>query len=775
VIPPATGSPQADRRIGWAVALFLLAVYLFTAAFRFRSIDELAVFGVTRSLLGHGGVETDILFWRMAELGKSTVIVSGADGHYYGVKDLLPSLLGLPFVWLARLSDISPVRVVTLLTPVVTALTGALLHRLVRWWNYRRVSAVLAALLFGMATLAWPYAETFFTQSLAALGLVLAIYGTARAATEERPAVAALAGLGIGLGVGSALPTIITLPVYPAYILVLLFRRCGKFSRAFRRALPLWIAFGLTAGVILVLLGYYNWLRFGDPFQSAYQQGGALTRFSWRYVPTALFGLLLSTPRGLLWYVPLVSLAPVGLLVGWRHGRRGQLWLPLTQFILFFGLVSTYDEWWGGLAWGPRLLIPAMPALVIMTVPLLEALDRTRPRIPVILTSAVLSVSFLTQLLATVTENVRHAEGLLFPYFKAITPPIGRPLIPAFLVDPRWLPQARVVGLASRSEWDTLWLAGDRPDWPLFAALLGSLLLALVWLLAAGRKGPSSAGLAFQGFASLALAAWMVARYPAAPAEFQNGPGERAPEIDQLVAAARSVAAPGDGFVVLLPYAFLQWIDATILPVPDFGLPLENPLDPAAVRLLQTASSEHNRLWLVSEISPFDPADGVQPWLAGRGYVGDRAWFGNYRLESFTFPPSELRLGGLAQVFGADQFTLVGYAVERGDEWLNVWLRWQAVIGGNPDYTVTVQLLDSTGSLVAQHDGIPGGGFAPTSSWSAGRIVDDRHSITLTPAVAPGRYQLIVALYSSDGTRLPVPGGLNSAASLGLVDLSPSP
>jgi hypothetical protein len=406
---------------------------------------------------------------------------------------------------------------------------------------------------------------------------------------------------------------------------------------------------------------------------------------------------------------------------------------------------------------------------------MLEILARTRSRPPVILTSVVLSVSFLTQLLSTVTENVRHAEGLLFPLFKAITPPIGGPLIPDFLADLRWLPQPRVVGLASRGEWDTLWLAGDRPDWALFAALLISVLLGLVWLLAAARARGVSAGLAVQGFGSLALSAWMVARYPVAPAEFANGPGSRPPELEQLVVAADRAAVPGDGFVVLLPYAFLHWIDATVLPVPDFGLPLENPLDPAAISLLQTACSEHNRLWLVSEISPYDPTDGLQSWLAAHGFAGDRRWFGDYRLESFTFPASEPHLGGLPHVFGADQFALVEYAVERGEEWLNVWLRWQALACGNADYTVTVQLLDSTGSLVAQHDGIPGGGFAPTSSWPTGRTVDDRHSVALPPALEPGPYQLIVALYLPDGTRLPVSGALDDAASLGPVDLSPLP
>ena len=389
MIRAAFGPGRIDRNIMWAVVLFLLAVYLLSTALRFHSIDELAVFGVTRSLFGHGGIGTDILYWRVAELGKGTVVIPGADGHYYSIKDVLPSLLGLPLIWLARTFHASPVRAVTLVSPLVTALTGGLLYRLMRWWRYRRPVALLVALLFGVATLAWPYAETFFTQSFAALGLTLALYGTARAAGERSIAMAMVAGLGLGLALGSALPAAITMPIYPAYIVVLLTDTASSLCARLRRALPLWIAFGLGLGFILVVLGYYNWLRFDNPLQTAYQQGGAFARFGWRYVPAALFGLLLSTPRGLVWYVPLVSLVPLALWIGWHKGRRERIWLPLGQFVLLLGLLSTYDEWWGGLAWGPRLLVPAMPALVIVIAPLLDSAVHRSQWAPRLLTSSV--------------------------------------------------------------------------------------------------------------------------------------------------------------------------------------------------------------------------------------------------------------------------------------------------------------------------------------------------------------------------------------------------
>ena len=78
------------------------------------------------------------------------------------------------------------------------------------------------------------------------------------------------------------------------------------------------------------------------------------------------------------------------------------------------------------------------------------------------------------------------------------------------------------------------------------------------------------------------------------------------------------------------------------------------------------------------------------------------------------------------------------------------------------DYTVFVHLLGpfnpATGGPVwAQHDGQPLGGQYPTHSWLTGRVVKDRHVLTLPPDMPPGEYQVEVGLYDlASGMRLPV-------------------
>ena len=84
----------------------------------------------------------------------------------------------------------------------------------------------------------------------------------------------------------------------------------------------------------------------------------------------------------------------------------------------------------------------------------------------------------------------------------------------------------------------------------------------------------------------------------------------------------------------------------------------------------------------------------------------------------------------------------------------NVSLAWRVTGDTERSHNVTVQLLDEGGWIVAQHDGPPASGAAPTSSWVAGEVVLDQHQLSL-PNLVPGRYTLIVALYDSgSGERL---------------------
>ena len=97
-MPPST---LRDRRIALAIALLALAIYLTTTALRFQSIDEVAVFTVARNLAVRASFDGDILYWRQSIMGIGSIVADGFDGHSYVVKDVAPSLLSVPLIWLA--------------------------------------------------------------------------------------------------------------------------------------------------------------------------------------------------------------------------------------------------------------------------------------------------------------------------------------------------------------------------------------------------------------------------------------------------------------------------------------------------------------------------------------------------------------------------------------------------------------------------------------------------------------------------------------------------
>ena len=93
-------------------------------------------------------------------------------------------------------------------------------------------------------------------------------------------------------------------------------------------------------------------------------------------------------------------------------------------------------------------------------------------------------------------------------------------------------------------------------------------------------------------------------------------------------------------------------------------------------------------------------------------------------------------------------------------------------------YTVFSHLIDADGKLVAQFDGEPAGGTAPTTTWKPGATVVDRRAIPLPVDLPPGRYTLRVGMYSQPGLqRLAVaaaPGPVvDNAAQVAEVTVSP--
>jgi len=172
------------------------------------------------------------------------------------------------------------------------------------------------------------------------------------------------------------------------------------------------------------------------------------------------------------------------------------------------------------------------------------------------------------------------------------------------------------------------------------------------------------------------------------------------------------------------------------------------------------------------------PVDQVEDWISDQTYKVGEAWYGRMRLAQYVFPPDD---EGAYQVDertwmtgspSAPRLRLHAYTVHPAPEAdgvavapgqaIYLILDWESEREMKRSYSVTVQVIGPlnprTGNPVwAQHDGVPANQEHPTTGWTPGERVLDKHVIWLDPDAPPGQYVLQVGVYDpGTGQRLDV-------------------
>jgi len=752
--PSPRDARTTDPLIATALALLLLAAYLLTADLRFQSVDELAVFSLARSLTGRGALDVDGLFWTTLYLGEGTVAAPGVDGHLYSLKDPGLSVLITPLLALAYRVGSSPVRTAFLISPLLTALTGALLYLATRDIGFRRGAALLGALTFGLGSMALPYARTLFTQPLAALCLTGATWATYRGFTDRRPWMAFLGGLALGAASTAAIALWVLLPAYALSLIPWEQVRQQRWREALHAALPLLVPFGLGAALFVAGEAAYNTARFGSPFNTGHSETSGLA-FEFDTFLVGSVGQLISLPRGVVWYAPFVLLVPFGAAIMWRSHRRLAALLG-AQAALVFLLYSSWYDWGGGLAWGPRFLVPLMPLLALFVVPLFERLGEAGgPQAARAAVGLVLLASTGVQIAAALVDATASQTDI-FDRLRAITRGGGLAERVAVFTDASALPYPRLVALFEQGEWSVLWMSRGTLDPLLLAALLALVVLAAggLWLACrGGRHRLLGGGLLVQGALSAGAAALMLARYPQAPNGYNSYDPAVLPGLGDVTAILSEQAAPGDGIILLLQDDYIRWSDLYRSQIPEMNFALEAPLPPESAEMLARAAEWYDRVWLVSRGTlRGDPSNGVEAWLGQRAHIGTVLFDDeSISLLTYTFPQAETLAFEPAGVHFGEHIELVEYAwemVRRPDAaWINLTLHWKALADLPGTYSITTQVWTRDWAQIAQHDGQPGGFYAPTTAWQPGEIIEDRHSIQIPADLLPGPYYLHVGVY----------------------------
>ncbi len=281
---------------------------------------------------------------------------------------------GLARVYSGEGVSISPGRArlmawwASLFNGMVTALTAVLIFR----WACRDITDPRTALAvaggYAALTGAFPHGRMFFSEPLAGLGILTALYILLSTKDGEIPRFR------VGLGAGAlyavaVLTRLDSLAVAPPLFLIAALPRPepGESGSSFRiesritkrRLLGFMIPL-LVAGA---LLACYNYVRFGTPFSTGYEDQTEGIKFSTPLL-IGLHGFLFSAGRSLFVFSPILVLAPVGFALMWRKDRLSVVALLSTSGFLLLAM-SLWQNWAGGWDWGPRHLLQILPMLTL--------------------------------------------------------------------------------------------------------------------------------------------------------------------------------------------------------------------------------------------------------------------------------------------------------------------------------------------------------------------------------------------------------------------------
>jgi hypothetical protein len=509
-------------------------------------------------------------------------------------------------------------------------------------------------------------------------------------------------------------------------------------------------AFALPLATGAALLALYNTARYGNPLNTGYL---AEERFDGDWVQ-GILGLLVSPGRGLFLYAPVLLLALPAVTAFWRRHR----FVAALVYAVILGHVLLYGKWFmwhGGYAWGPRFMVPAVPFLVLGSLPAMVWVRHSS-----LWRSALGVLVVLSGLIQVLGLSVH------FELFQTRLLETGLPLFaPITFWDPHYSPLIGQLEFVRLEHLDFVWVAQGSVDWKLLIALLGGSVL-MGWLLVhttrasvARSSGPWKIAGAVTLLIALNAAVLTVAH--------QHWPEDLRHAVEWL----NTHTSAADATVTATPEETTAFTDLYRGHAEVLGLnPGTLARETHALSALQRIAATYEHVWWLPNWLPPAQSD-VERWLTQHGFRVEEHFFPRRegtsegrRLVHYFFPRQPLRVHPVGVTLG-DEIVLQHVATLDTVSWgsvLPVELTWKALRQPAADYRVFVQLLDTMGERLAGADGAPMQSQRPTSHWRPGESLVDRHAVLLLPERSPGDYRLVVGMYLPEsGTRLRTQDGAN--------------
>ncbi len=774
-----------QQRARLLVLLFVLlsSIYMITYSARIESGDTGRFFDAVSSFADFGDFYLDQFAWQFPpqDFGYDIMPLQNAN------VEPLQVILAAPLYIFARIvPGIGLVHTVYLFNVIVVAAAGCVLFIYALALGYSEGTAVLVVVMFGVGTAIFPYTKSFFREPLVLLVLLICGLLIERLRVQRYRSLPLWIAVVIGL-ILLLLAKASSLLAIPALIVIGL----PDLRSVLSRRVLIVLAGLITLAALLVIFfnatsafgGRYNIAHFFTPDAAA-------------YLTTALQAYLLSVGGSIWGTSPVILLALPGMIIlalagRWRYPLA--IVLLVGAFALGYAALNGHN-WFGGLSWPPRFLIPTLPFVMLTTLPILERIRR-QPIWATIVTALLIYGVWVQLSGVTLDWNV----------YSSHLPPEAHGLEEwgGGLNDLRYLRWVITPQLWGSIPLDIAWSVINAPG--MMIAFAGLAIVALIGLIGSLRRAASRlvfltplALIVIVGF-GLHLLYTTDPRYLSSDTTlFDMLPIMRAQTNSSdiiLLSSPRyepffinSGKLYDAGRIVTLP------LQPGETPSPE-AQPQIRSQDPMAlltketIQIIYNFAGQHERLWLLVNGGP-DLTWDVRPverFMDSHYYPIQTFQTGSLtRLIEYSTisAPNQFAYrepDNLTDLTFDNHLHLAGYELPSGADYkpgdvVAISTYWQTDTPISDNDTIGLYLRDASGAPVAQVDGQPGGGFYPTSGWQVDVPVWDNRAIRLPADLPAGTYQLWVKVYNFDvsGTvhDLPLTAGQKVADDIGLLPIT---